>query len=178
MIRSFLGAYPVFDESNYIAPSAEVIGDVTLGREASIWFNTTVRADVNWVRIGAASNVQDNCVIHVSRGTAPVQIGEFVTIGHSAVIHGCTIHDQVLVGMGAVVLDRAVIRENTIVGARALVTQGMEVPPGSLVLGSPARVVRQVSEQEIATIRRFAENYLRYSALYRGVEKPEKNPFY
>jgi len=178
MILPFLDAYPVFDDSNYIAPTAAVIGDVTLGRRASIWHNVTVRADVNWIRIGEDSNIQDNSVIHVTNRTAPTLVGNGVTVGHSVVLHGCRIENNVLVGIGAVVLDHAVIGRDSILGARALVTSRTVIPPGSLVLGSPARVVRSLSAEEIDGIARYAEHYLRYSAIYRGQERPDKNPFY
>lgn len=178
MIHSFLNAAPVFDESNFIAPSADVIGDVTLGKESSIWFNCTVRADVNWIQIGKASNIQDNSVVHVTNRLSPTRIGDQVTVGHSAVIHGCTVGDRVLVGMGAVVLDDAVIGEDCIIGARALITQRTEIPPRSLVLGAPARVVRSLTNDEVADILRYSNNYLQYSAIYRGVETPAENPFY
>ncbi len=178
MIRSFLDARPVYDESNFIAPSAELIGDVVLGRSSSIWFNTTIRADCNWIRIGRATNIQDNSVIHVTNRVSPTRIGDQVTVGHSAVIHGCTVEDRVLVGMGAIVLDDTIIGADSIIGARALVTQRTRIPPRSLVLGAPARVVRQLTDAEVADILRYADNYLKYSAIYRGVERPESNPFY
>lgn len=178
MIHPFLDAWPVYDDSNFIAPSAQVIGDVTLGSESSVWFNATVRGDVNWIRIGSCSNVQDNAVVHVMKGTAPTLIGDWVTIGHSAVVHGCTVEDRVLIGIGSVTLDHAEIGSDTIVGARALVTSGTRIPPRSLVLGSPAKVVRELTDEEVASIRQYAENYLRYSAIYRGVERPKRNPFY
>ncbi|WP_456427964.1 gamma carbonic anhydrase family protein [Rhodocaloribacter sp.] len=178
MIRPFLQAVLVTDISNFIAPSAEVIGDVTLGRGASVWFNATVRADVNRIRIGAETNVQDNAVVHVTKGTAPTDIGAGVTIGHSAVVHGCTIEDNVLIGMGAVLLDHCVIGRDSIVGARALVTQGTKIPPRSLVLGVPARVVRELTDEEVARIGEYAKNYLEYSAIYRAEVQPERNPFY
>lgn len=178
MIRPFLGVSPQYDDSNFIAPSAAVIGDVVLGAGASIWFNATVRGDVNWIRIGAASNIQDNAVVHVTNGVAPTQVGDGVTVGHGAIVHGCTVEDNVLVGMGAVLLDHAVIGRDSIVGAKALVTTGTRVPPRSLVLGSPARVVRSLSDEEVASIRLFAQNYLKYSALYQGEDTPQENPFY
>ena len=178
MVQPFLDAEPQFNESNFIAETAVVIGDVTLGPRASVWHNVTIRGDVNWIRIGEASNVQDNTVVHVTHGTAPTSIGDYVTIGHGAIIHGCTIENNVLIGMGATVMDHAVIGENSIVGARALVTQRTEVPPRSLVLGQPAEVVRELSDDQVATIREYAENYLRYSAIYRGAETPDANPFY
>jgi len=178
MIRPFIHTHPVYDDSNFIAPSADIIGDVRLGPGASIWFNATVRGDVNWIRIGEASNIQDNAVVHVTNGTAPTRIGDRVTVGHSAVVHGCTIEDNVLIGMGAILLDHAVIGRDSIVGARALVTTGTRVPPRSLVLGSPAKVVRTLTDEEVETIGRYAANYLRYSAIYRGEEQPDTNPFY
>lgn len=178
MIQPFLDVQPQFDDSNFIAETAVVVGDVTLGRGASIWHHVTIRGDVNWIRIGTASNVQDNTVVHVTHGTAPTDIGDYVTIGHGAIIHGCTIEDNVLIGMGATVMDRAVIGRDSIVGARALVTQRTEVPPRSLVLGHPAEVVRELSDEEVSTIRQYAENYLRYSAIHRGDETPDENPYY
>lgn len=178
MIRSFLGQAPQYDDSNYIAETAVVIGDVTLGEGASIWHHCTLRGDVNWIRIGAETNVQDNAVVHVTHGTAPTDVGERVTIGHGAIIHGCTIEDEVLVGMGATVLDHAVIGRNSIVGAQALVTKGTEVPSRSLVLGQPAEVVRDLTDQEVASIQEGAENYLQYSAVHDGRECPDGNPWY
>jgi carbonic anhydrase/acetyltransferase-like protein (isoleucine patch superfamily) len=178
MIRSFLGATPQYDDTNYIAETAVVIGDVTLGPEASIWHHCTVRGDVNWIRIGAATNVQDHTVIHVTHGTAPTDVGDRVTIGHGAIIHGCTIEDEVLVGMGATIMDHAVIGTNSIVGAGALVTQRTEIPPRSMVLGQPAEVVRELTDEEVAGIQQGAENYVRYSAVHDGRETPDENPWY
>lgn len=178
MIRDFIGASPAYDDSNFIAPSADVIGDVGLGRNASIWFNSTVRGDVNWIRIGEASNIQDNAVVHVTHGTAPTDIGAYVTVGHSAVVHGCTIEDGSLIGIGAVILDHAVIGEGSLIGARALVTSRAKIPPRSLVMGSPARVVRELSDEEVADVRQFAVNYVRYRGIYLGEEVPETNPYY
>lgn len=178
MTRDFLGAEPRFDDSNFIAPTAAVIGDVTLGKGASVWFGAVVRGDVNWIAIGAGSNVQDNSVVHVTHGTAPTKIGRHVTVGHGAVVHGCTVEDRVLVGMGAVVMDHATVGHDSIVGARALVTGGTQIPPRSLVLGSPAKRVRALSEAEVEEIQVYAENYLRYSAIYRGEQRPAENPFY
>ncbi len=178
MIRTFLGNHPRYDKTNFIAESADVIGDVVLGPKSSIWFQATVRGDVNWIRIGEASNIQDNAVVHVTNGTAPTRIGNYVTVGHSAVIHGCTIDDHVLVGMGAIVMDHAHIGSYSIIGAKALVTARTVVPPRSLVLGSPAKVIRELTDDEVASIDRYAHNYVKYSAIYRGELKPETNPFY
>ena len=178
MIRSFLDQHPQYDDSNYIADTAVVIGDVTLGEGASIWHHCTLRGDVNWIRVGPETNVQDNTVVHVTHGTAPTDIGARVTIGHGAIIHGCTIEDEVLVGMGATVLDHATIGEHSIVGAQALVTKNTEVPPRSLVLGQPATVVRELTDEEVEGIQDGAENYLRYSAVHAGRETPAENPWY
>ncbi len=168
MIYAFSGATPRYDATNFIAPSADVIGHVELGTETSIWFHATVRGDVNRITIGPYSNIQDNAVVHVTRGTAPTHIGAYVTVGHGAIIHGCTIEDEVLIGMGAVILDHAHIGTQSIIGARTLVTARTEIPPRSLVLGTPARVIRTLTDEEIARIRQYAENYRQYSRIYRG----------
>ena len=178
MIDAFLGRTPRYDASNYIAPTAAVVGDVTLGEGASIWFGASLRGDVHWIEVGAGSNVQDNATVHVSRGTHPCRIGAGVTVGHKAVVHGCTVEDDVLIGMGAVVLDGAVIGAGSIVGAGALVTMDTVVPPRSLVLGSPARVVRALTEAEVARNRANALHYVRMSRMYLGRDVPTQNPFY
>jgi carbonic anhydrase/acetyltransferase-like protein (isoleucine patch superfamily) len=178
MTDSFLGQSPSFDASNYIAPTAAVIGDVTLGEGASIWFGASLRGDVHWIEVGAESNVQDNATVHVSRGTHPCRIGERVTIGHNAVVHGCTVEDDCLIGMAAVVLDGAVIGAGSLVGAHALVTGNTVIPPRSLVLGAPAAAVRSVSDEEVERNRANAAHYVRMSAMYRGEVTPDTNPFY
>ena len=178
MIQSFLGTEPSFDETNYIADTAVLIGDVTLGAHASIWHHCTLRGDVNWIRVGEETNVQDHTVVHVTHGTAPTDIGPRVTIGHGAIIHGCTIEEEVLVGMGATILDHAVVGRHSIVGAQALVTKNTEIPPRSLVLGQPAEVVRELSDKEVEGIQEGADNYLRYSAVHDGRERPDSNPWY
>jgi carbonic anhydrase/acetyltransferase-like protein (isoleucine patch superfamily) len=178
MIREFIGVYPTLDESNFVAETATVIGDVHLGRDSSVWFSASIRGDVHRIRIGSRSNIQDNAVVHVTHDTAPTTIGDRVTVGHSAIVHGCTIEDDVLIGMGAIVLDMAVIGARSIVGAGALVTGGVVIPPESMVIGSPARVVRSLSAAEIASITVYSDNYVRYKNIYLGVEKPDINPFY
>ena len=178
MIQPFLNCHPRLDHTNFVAPSADVIGDVVLGAHSSVWFNATIRGDVHWIRIGQASNVQDNAVVHVTNGKAPTRIGDYVTIGHSAVIHGCTIENNVLVGMGAVILDHAVVGCDSMIGARALVTQSVRIPPRSLVLGVPGRVVRELIQEEVLRIRSYSDNYVGYSAIYLGQEAPSENPFY
>ncbi len=160
MIYTFKGITPVYDDTNFIAPSADVIGDVELGAHTSVWFNATIRGDIHSIRIGRESNIQDNAVVHITRKTGPVSIGNRVTVGHSAVVHACTIEDNVLIGMGAIILDNAFIGANSIVGAGALVTARTIVPPGSMVLGSPAKVVRPLKPEEIASIGKYADNYI------------------
>lgn len=178
MIDSFLGQSPDLGDGVYVSDTAAVVGDVTLGDGASVWFGASLRGDVHWIRIGAGSNVQDNATVHVSRGTHPCDVGAGVTIGHNAVVHGCTIEDDVLIGMGAIVLDGAVIGAGSLVGAGALVTGGTVVPPRSLVLGSPARVARPLTEAEVERNRANAAHYVRMARMYRGVDTPAVNPFY
>ncbi|MCH5344455.1 MAG: gamma carbonic anhydrase family protein [Acetatifactor sp.] len=150
-------------ESVFIAPGAVVLGDVTLKENVGIWYHTTVRGDSGFISIGRNTNIQDNCVVHTAEGY-PVKIGENVTVGHSAIVHGCTVGDNTLVGMGAILLNGCVIGKNCIVGAGALVTEHTVVPDNSLVLGSPARVMRTVSEEEIAKNLRNAALYVEEAA--------------
>lgn len=161
-IETFDDIVPNIHPSAFIAGSADVIGRVTVGEEASIWYNTTLRGDINDIVIGPRSNIQDNAVVHLADDYG-AYIGELVTVGHSAVIHACTVKDEVLVGMGACILDGAVIGERSIIGAHALVTGGMEIPPGSLVLGSPARVVKSLDKEEQAGVKKWAEKYIMVS---------------
>lgn len=150
---------PTLAEGVFIAASADVIGRVTLGRQASIWYNATLRGDINEIIVGDFSNIQDNAVLHLS-DDFPCIIGKHVTVGHSAIVHAATVEDGVLVGMGAIILDGSVIGENSIVGAGALVTGKTIVPPNSLVLGSPAKVVRSLTEEEQRAGRDLAEKYV------------------
>ncbi len=177
MIYSLHGVTPAFDETNFIAPSADLVGDIKLGSHTSIWFNVSMRGDIHQIRIGKETNIQDNAVVHVTAETGPILIGDRVTIGHSAIVHGCTIEDNVLIGMGAIILDNAVIVEGSIVGAGALVTSRTVVPPRSMVLGSPAKVVRPLRDEEVVGIGYFADNYLANSKAFlsdsfQPVEKP------
>lgn len=168
-IERYESYHPEIDPSAFIAASGDVIGRVKLGEESSVWYNATVRGDINEIVIGPRSNVQDSAVIHVS-DDLPTIIGELVTVGHSAILHACTIKDEVLVGMGAIVLDGAVIGDRSIIGAGALVTGGTIVPPGSLVLGSPAKVVRTLSPEEQEKVKVWAEKYVAQSKKYSGRE--------
>jgi carbonic anhydrase/acetyltransferase-like protein (isoleucine patch superfamily) len=166
MIRAFQGILPVVPKSVYVEDTAVVIGDVVMGEDCSIWFHAVVRGDVNYIRIGARTNVQDLCMLHVTHDTHPLIIGSDVTIGHNVVLHGCTVKDRVLIGMGAIIMDGAVIGEDCVVGAGALVTEHTVVPPRSLILGSPAKVKRPVSRQELAWIMESAQNYIKYAGQY------------
>lgn len=143
-----------------IYEGAKIVGDVSLGDNVGIWYNAVVRGDEAPISIGERSNVQDNCVVHVSEGK-PVKIGKNVSIGHGAIIHGCTIDDNVIIGMGAIVLNGAHIKSNSLVGAGALVTENKEFPEGSLIIGSPAKAVRELSEEEIEGISENAEEYVK-----------------
>jgi carbonic anhydrase/acetyltransferase-like protein (isoleucine patch superfamily) len=166
VIRTFQGIKPTVPDSCFIEDTAVVIGDVVMGEDCSVWFNAVIRGDVNHIRIGNRTNVQDLCMLHVTHDTHPLIIGNEVTIGHSVVLHGCTIKDRVLVGMGAIVMDGAVIGEDSVVGAGALVVEGTVVPPKSVILGSPGRVRRGVSDAELAWIKESAANYVKYARQY------------
>ena len=157
----------MIDKSVFIADGAKVIGDVEIGQNSSVWFNAVIRADSTSVKIGECSNVQDNAVIHTSKDFG-VQIGDNVTVGHGAIMHGCTVGNNVMIGMGAIVLDGAVIGENTIIGAGALVTQGKVIPSGSLAFGNPAKVVRNLSDEEIRSITNNAIAYVNKANNYKG----------
>jgi gamma-carbonic anhydrase len=162
-LDQYLTQQPTLGEGVYIAKTAVVIGDVRMGKQSSIWYNAVARGDINQIVIGEYSNVQDNAVLHVA-DDYPCIIGDWVTVGHSAIIHACTIGNDCLIGMGATVLDGAVIGEQSIVGANALVTGGTEIPPGSMVVGSPAKVKRTLSDEERAKLRLWAEKYVTNAA--------------
>lgn len=166
MIRTYQGLRPKIAESAFIEETAAVIGDVVIGEDSSVWFNTVIRGDVHFIRIGNRTNIQDLCVIHVSRDTYSTVLGDDVTVGHHVVLHGCIINDRVLIGMGAIIMDGAVIGEDCVVGAGALVTEQTVVPPKSLILGSPAKVKRAVTDKELAWIKESAHNYVRYAKQY------------
>lgn len=166
MLRPYRGQWPQLDASVFVDQSAQVIGDVAIGPESSVWMNCVVRGDVHRIRIGAQSNVQDGTVVHVMRGTHPTTIGDKVTIGHGCLIHGCTIEDRVLVGMGAIILNGAVIGADSIVAAGTLVTERSVIPPRSLVMGSPGKVRRTLSDAEVASILDYAARYVGYRLDY------------
>jgi gamma-carbonic anhydrase len=166
-VYSFQGVWPRLGERVFLAPSAEVAGDVVLGDDVSFWFHTAARGDVHWIRVGHRTNVQDGVVLHVTHEAHPLAIGEGVVIGHAAVLHGCTVEDGALVGIGARVLDGAVVEEGAQVGAGAVVAPGTRIPAHQLALGVPARVVRPLSDGERAAIPAIAERYLRLKESYR-----------
>lgn len=161
-IETYENFSPKIAPSAFIAGSADVIGRVTIQEEASVWYNSTLRGDINEIVIGAQSNIQDNVVVHLSDDFG-CYVGKLVTVGHSAILHACEVKDEVLIGMGAIILDGAVIGERSIIGAGALVTGGTIIPPGSLVLGSPAKVVRQLSKDEQEKVKDWALKYVRQS---------------
>jgi carbonic anhydrase/acetyltransferase-like protein (isoleucine patch superfamily) len=167
MIRPFRGVYPKIAASCYIDPSAQVIGDVEIGERSSVWPNVTIRGDVNQIRIGEESNVQDNSVIHVEHDIYPTIIGNRVTVGHSVTLHGCVIEDDCLIGIGAIVLNGARVGKGTVIAAGALVPERMEIPPGSMVMGMPAKVKRELRPEEIERFRENAQNYVRYREAFR-----------
>jgi carbonic anhydrase/acetyltransferase-like protein (isoleucine patch superfamily) len=166
MIRSYKGITPVVPAGCYVDASAQVIGDVVLGERASIWMNAVVRGDVNSIRIGAKSNVQDCAVLHGMRNLYPVIVGEMVTIGHNATVHGCAIEDAVLVGIGAVILNNARIGEGSIIAAGAVIPEQMVIPPNSLVAGVPGKIRRTLGDEDRKMILKYAQNYLDYTAIY------------
>ena len=157
---------PRIDPTAFVVPGATLIGDVTLGEQSSVWFGAVLRGDINRIVIGPRSNIQDSVVIHLA-DNFPAVVGELVTIGHSAIVHACTVDDEVLVGMGATVLDGAVIGARSIIGANTLVTTGTNIPPGSLVVGSPGKVIRQLSSDEQAGIKKWAVKYVENARMFR-----------
>lgn len=162
---------PLVPDSAFVADSAQVMGHVTLGEDSSVWFGAVLRGDTETITVGAGSNIQDGSVLHADYGL-PLVIGERVTVGHQVMLHGCTIGDESLIGIGAVVLNGAKIGKHCLVGARALVTEGKEFPDGSMILGSPAKVVRQLTPEQIEGLRRSAEHYIDNARRYRaGLKK-------
>jgi gamma-carbonic anhydrase len=166
-IDRHLGAAPRISNSCFIAANATIIGDVTLGEEVSVWYQTVLRADIHRIVIGPRSNIQDGSVVHLADEYG-VEVGELVTVGHKAILHACRIGNEVLVGMGAIVLDGAEIGPRCIIGAGALITGGKKFPEGSLILGSPAKVVRALSKEEQAGVRVWADRYVQLSREYLG----------
>ena len=169
MLRPYRGTLPRVHPSAYIDDSAQVIGDVEIGEESSVWMCVVIRGDVHRIRIGRRSNVQDGTVVHVMKDTHPTTIGDDVTIGHGAVIHGCTIEDRCLIGMRAILLNGVVVGAGSIVAAGTLLAEGTEVPPRSLVMGMPGRVKRTLGDTDVAGIQMYADRYVAYRRDYMPV---------
>jgi carbonic anhydrase/acetyltransferase-like protein (isoleucine patch superfamily) len=172
VLRVYRSISPTIHPSAFVDVSAQVIGDVHLGAESSVWMNVVVRGDVHSIRVGARTNIQDLTMVHVMRDTNPTVIGDNVTIGHSAVVHGCTIEDRCLIGMGAILLNGCTIGTGSIVAAGTLVPEGMVVPPGSMVMGLPGKVRRRLTPEEDASIKWYADNYVRYRLDFQADTAP------
>ncbi len=166
MIRTFKGATPRIHPDALILEHVVIAGDVEIGPESSVWYHAAIRGDVGPVRIGARSNIQDGCVLHESSGRTPLVIGNECTVGHGAILHGCRLKDRCLIGMGATVLDEAVVGENAMVGAGALVPEGMVIPDGHLAIGVPAKVRRPLTEDEIRGLKESADHYVEFAKEY------------
>lgn len=166
MLRPYRGILPTVHPTAYVDQSAQVIGDVHLGADSSVWMNVVIRGDVNSIRIGDRSNIQDGTIVHVMRDTHPTRVGDEVTVGHAVVLHGCTIDDRCLIGMGAQLLNGAHIGSDSIVAAGTLVTEETKIPARSLVMGRPGKVRRPLTDEEVASIRDYAERYVGYKKDY------------
>ena len=168
MIQSFRNFNPKIDETAFIAENAVIIGDVEIGAESSVWFGSILRGDVNYIRIGARTNIQDASVIHVSSKTHPTILEDEITLGHRVTLHGCYIETGCLIGIGAIILDGVRVGRNSLVAAGSLLTPNTQIPPRSLVMGSPAKVKRELSEDEVKNLERFWRNYVDLSKIYQS----------
>jgi carbonic anhydrase/acetyltransferase-like protein (isoleucine patch superfamily) len=168
MIRSFKGTSPTVDRTAYVDESAQVVGDVHIGAESSVWMNVVIRGDVNKIRLGKRTNIQDLTLLHGMRGTHATVIGDDVTVGHTAIIHGATVEDRVLVGMGAVLLNGVHVEPDCVIAAGTLLTEGTRIPTRSLVMGRPGKVKRTLTDEEVAEIRWYADAYVNYRLDYRS----------
>jgi carbonic anhydrase/acetyltransferase-like protein (isoleucine patch superfamily) len=166
MLHSFKGISPKIHPSVFLVDSAEIIGDVEIGKESSVWYNAVIRGDVNYIRIGENTNIQDGCVLHVRHEKYSLNIGSNVTVGHGAILHACTISDFCLIGMGAIVLDNAIIEPYSLIAAGALVRENMKIPSGVLVAGVPGKIVRELQPEERTMIEESASNYKMYVLQY------------
>ncbi len=174
MIRPYQGIHPKIPSTCYVDPSAQILGDVVLGEKASVWMNAVLRGDVNSIRVGSCSNVQDCAVLHGQRNLYPVIVGDWVTIGHNATVHGCKVEDNVVIGMGATVLNNAHIGEGCIIAAGSVVPEQTVVPPRTLWAGVPAKLRREINDKDLVLIREYAQNYLDYLEIYLG-EPPQQS---
>jgi len=171
MILPYKNKYPEIDESVFTALGSVITGDVKIGKNSSVWFNSVIRGDVNFIRIGEMTNIQDGCILHVTNGRSPLIIGNGVTIGHNAIIHGCEIKDNVLIGMGSILLDDSVVQINSLVAAGSVVLEGFHVPEGVLAAGVPAKIIRDLKDTEILKIKESAEGYSGYAKEYKVHDK-------
>ncbi|WP_251862488.1 gamma carbonic anhydrase family protein [Clostridium sp. Marseille-Q2269] len=160
MIYKYNGKTPIIKENVFVANSADLIGNIILEEKSTVLFGAVLRGDINSIHVGYGSNIQDNCVLHVDEGDRQVYIGEYVTVGHGSILHGCKINDNSLIGMGSIILNGAEIGSNTIVGAASLITSDKKIPSGVLCIGSPAKVIRELTQEEIASIKESAEDYI------------------
>ncbi|MCC5917138.1 MAG: gamma carbonic anhydrase family protein [Cryomorphaceae bacterium] len=168
IVKPLLGHTPKLGEGTFLAETATIIGDVVCGEECSFWYNAVVRGDVHKIRMGNRVNVQDNAMIHCTYQKHPTHIGNFVSIGHNAIVHGCTLHDNVLIGMGAIVMDACVVESNSIIAAGAVLLEGTHVPSGSVFAGVPAKKVKDITPELVqGEIERIANNYVKYSSWYK-----------
>lgn len=168
IVKSLLGKSPVIGEDTFLAETATIIGDVQMGKECSVWYNAVIRGDVHYIKMGDKVNIQDNVMLHCTYEKFPLTIGNNVSIGHNAIVHGCTIHDNVLIGMGAIVMDDCVVEENSIVGAGSVVLQGTHIKSGEVWAGVPAQKVKDLSQNLLdGEIKRIANNYVLYSSWYK-----------
>src|SRR3984893_5668042 len=166
MITAYKGISPKVAETAFIAEGARVIGDVRIGEHSSVWFNCVLRGDCFYIRIGDSTNIQDGTIVHVTQGLFPTIIGSYVTVGHSVVLHGCTVQDRCLIGIGAIVLDNVTVGEESFIAAGSLVTPGTVIPPRSMVMGAPAKVRRAVTDEEVARIDEHWQHYVEYKNTY------------
>lgn len=169
MLRPYRGTSPRVHPTAFVDASAQVIGDVEIGEESSVWMCAVIRGDVHWIRVGKRTSIQDGAIVHAMTGTHPTSIGDNVTIGHAAVIHGCTVEDQCLVGMGAILLNGSRVGAGSIVAAGTLLVEGQTVPPRSLVMGSPGKVKRLLTQAEVADIQMYADRYVGYRLEYMNI---------
>lgn len=167
IIKSVNGKMPQIPDDCYVAENATIVGEVQMGNQCSIWFNAVIRGDVHYIKLGNKVNVQDGAVIHATYQTSPTNIGNNVSIGHNAIVHGCTIHDNVLIGMGSIIMDDCIVESNSIIAAGAVVTKNTRVEAGSIYAGVPAKKVKDISQELISgEINRIADNYVKYSGWY------------
>jgi carbonic anhydrase/acetyltransferase-like protein (isoleucine patch superfamily) len=176
MIRDYRGVLPKIHPSVFVDESAQVIGDVEIGQDSSVWFQVVIRGDVHFIRIGKRTNIQDGSLLHVTRVKWPLILGNEITVGHGVTLHGCVVKDRCLIGMRATLLDGVQVGEESMIGAGALVTEDTIIPPRSLAFGSPAKVVRPLTDEEVARVRQSAENYVLLAKDYLTYTKPSVRP--